>query len=160
MVWCQIGNKPLSEPMLTHWRIYAAPGGDELMVPHGLSSSMLRNQNQKVYFYHRIYCSLQNKCKTSDPDQQNLGRSGKLSFFIIYKFWQNCAWVWQVLYLILKTDTDGLQPMAIQSRIVQLHSPAMFTKKNSLQMILQIFLKVNTWNISLHHLYSFIHISQ
>ena len=27
---------------------------------------------------------------TVDPDQQNLGRSGKLSFFIIYmyKFWQ------------------------------------------------------------------------
>ena len=32
MAWCQIGNKPLSEPMfnLIHWCIYAAPGRDEL----------------------------------------------------------------------------------------------------------------------------------
>ena len=48
--------------------------------------------------------SLQNKCRTTDPDQQNLGRSGKLSFFVIYKFWQNCASVRQVSDLILKTD--------------------------------------------------------
>ena len=34
---------------------------------------------------------------------QHLGRSGKLSFFIIYKFWQNCASVRQVSDLILKT---------------------------------------------------------
>ena len=27
--------------------------------------------------------SLQNKCRTANPDQQNLGRSGKLSFFTI-----------------------------------------------------------------------------
>ena len=38
-----------------------------------------------------------------DPDRQNLGQSSKLSFFIIYKFWQNCALVWQVSDLILKT---------------------------------------------------------
>ena len=49
------------------------------------------------------YDSLQNKCRTADPDRQNLGRSGKLSFFIIYKFWQNCASVRQVSDLILKT---------------------------------------------------------
>ena len=33
MAWCQPGDKPLSEPMLTwliHWHIYAALGGDEL----------------------------------------------------------------------------------------------------------------------------------
>ena len=48
--------------------------------------------------------SLQNKCRTTDPDRQNLGQSGKLSFFIIYKFWQNCASVRQVPDLILKTD--------------------------------------------------------
>ena len=30
--------------------------------------------------------SLQNKCRTADIDRQNLGRSGKLSFFIIYKY--------------------------------------------------------------------------
>ena len=47
--------------------------------------------------------SLQNKCRTADPDRQNSGRSGKLSFFVIYKFWQNCASVWQVSDLILKT---------------------------------------------------------
>ena len=34
---------------------------------------------------------------------QHLGQSGKLSFFIIYKFWQNCASVRQVSDLILKT---------------------------------------------------------
>ena len=52
-----------------------------------------------------IWCwnSLQNKCRTTDPDRQNLGRSGKLSFFILYKFWQNCASVRQVSDLILKT---------------------------------------------------------
>ena len=49
------------------------------------------------------YNSLQNKCWTADIDRQNLGRSGKLSFFIIYKFWQNCASVRQVSDLILKT---------------------------------------------------------
>ena len=49
------------------------------------------------------YVSLQNKCRTVDPNRQNLGRSGKLSFFIIYKFWQNCASVRQVSNLILKT---------------------------------------------------------
>ena len=38
-----------------------------------------------------------------DPDQQNLGWSGTLSFFIIYKFWQNCASIRQVSDLILKT---------------------------------------------------------
>ena len=47
--------------------------------------------------------SLQNKCRTADPDRQNLSQSGKLSFFIIYKFWQSCASVWQVSDLILKT---------------------------------------------------------
>ena len=47
--------------------------------------------------------SLQNKCWTADPDRQNLGSSGKFSFFTIYKFWQNCALVQQVADLILKT---------------------------------------------------------
>ena len=33
MAWCQIDDKPLSEPMLTRFtdHIYAALGGDELM---------------------------------------------------------------------------------------------------------------------------------
>ena len=52
-----------------------------------------------------FHSSLQNKCRTADIDRQNLGRSGKLSFFIIYKFWQNCASVRQVSDLILKTVT-------------------------------------------------------
>ena len=47
--------------------------------------------------------SLQNKCRTADPDRQNLRRSGKLSFFVIYKFCKNCAAVRQVSNLILKT---------------------------------------------------------
>ena len=29
MAWRRIGDRPLSEPMLLHWRIYAAPEGDE-----------------------------------------------------------------------------------------------------------------------------------
>ena len=49
------------------------------------------------------YYSLQNKCRTVDPIRQNLDPSGKLSFFIIYKFWQNGASVRQVSDLILKT---------------------------------------------------------
>ena len=36
--------------------------------------------------------------------EKNLGRSGKLSFFIIYKFWQNCASFRHFLDLIFKTD--------------------------------------------------------
>ena len=51
-----------------------------------------------------IISSLQNKCQTGDPDRQNLRRSGKLSFSVIYKFCQNCAAVRQVSNLILKTD--------------------------------------------------------
>ena len=53
--------------------------------------------------HHLNQCSLQNKCRTADPDWQNLGRSGKVSFFIIYKFWQNCASVRQVSDHILKS---------------------------------------------------------
>ena len=45
------------------------------------------------------------KCRTADPDRQNLARSSKLSFFTIYKFWQNCASVRQVSDLILKTGS-------------------------------------------------------
>ena len=52
--------------------------------------------------------SLQHKCHTADPDWQNLGRFGKLSFVIIYKFWQNCASVWQVSDPILKTGFISL----------------------------------------------------
>ena len=48
-------------------------------------------------------CSLQKKSWTLDPDWQDLGRSTKLSFFIMSKFWQNCASVGQVSDLILKT---------------------------------------------------------
>ena len=44
--------------------------------------------------------SLQNKCRIADPDCQNLGRYGKLSFFVIYKFWQNRPSVQQVSDLI------------------------------------------------------------
>ena len=47
--------------------------------------------------------SSQYKCRTADPNWQNLSRSGKLSFFTIYNFWQNFASVRQVLDLILKT---------------------------------------------------------
>ena len=43
----------------------------------------------------------------SDPDRQNLGRSVKLPFFIIYKFKQNCALVRQVSDLILNTGTNA-----------------------------------------------------
>ena len=50
------------------------------------------------------HLSLQNKCRSADPDRQNLGRSGKISFFIIYKLWQKRASVRQVSDLILKTD--------------------------------------------------------
>ena len=46
--------------------------------------------------------NLQNKCPTVDPDRQNFGWSSKLSIFIIYKFWQNCASVQQVSDLMFK----------------------------------------------------------
>ena len=69
--------------------------------------------------------SLQNKCRTADPDQQNLGPSGKLSVFIIYKFWQNCASVRQVSDLILNT----VQRTSIQST----WSPVRIVKRCSLK---------------------------
>ena len=65
--------------------------------------------------------SLQNKCRTVDPDRQNLGRSGKLSFFVIFKFWQNCASLRQVPYLILKT---GFLVVPIQDLYGNLHKVA------------------------------------
>ena len=58
-------------------------------------------QNKDDGINHHL--SLRNKCRTADPDRQNLRRSGKLSFFVIYKFCQNCAAVRQVSNLILKT---------------------------------------------------------
>ena len=61
------------------------------------------DKTEKFVFIWSHKNSLQNKCRTAEPDQQNLGRSGKLSFFIIFKFWQNCALVPQVSDLILKT---------------------------------------------------------
>ena len=47
--------------------------------------------------------SLQKKCRTADPDWQNFPWSGKLSFLVIYKFWQKCIFVRQVSDLIFKT---------------------------------------------------------
>ena len=65
---------------------------------------MWANANISTITQCRIrYYSLQNNCRTADPDLQNLGQSGKLSFFTLCKFWQNCAMVRQVSDLILKT---------------------------------------------------------
>ena len=55
----------------------------------------------------KIESSLENKCQTADPDWQNLNLSGKLSFFFIYKFWQNWASVPQVSDFILKTEKQN-----------------------------------------------------
>ena len=70
--------------------------------PHPILGSTHKTGNVPLTFPEG-YNSLQNKCRTADIDRQNLGRSGKFSFFIIYKFWQNCASVRQVSDLILKT---------------------------------------------------------
>ena len=61
-------------------------------------------QGQALHEMSKLTCSLRNKCRTTDPDQQNLAQSGKLSFFIIYKFWQNCALVWQISDHILNIE--------------------------------------------------------
>ena len=72
-----------------------------------------------VQWSHRYMdFSLQNKCWTADPDRQNLGRSGKLSFFTIYKFWQNCASVRQVSDLILKTRISIIKIRLSQDHLV------------------------------------------
>ena len=63
--------------------------------------------NMGTHIIVLIY-SLQNKCRTADPDRQNSGRSGKLSFFVIYEFWQNCASVRQVSDLIYNFE-DWIQ---------------------------------------------------
>ena len=47
------------------------------------SATDVRCQTLGKIFTDPTY-SLQNKCRTVDPDRQNLGRSGKLSFFTIY----------------------------------------------------------------------------
>ena len=67
----------------------------------------LSNQVSNIFHGHITYISIssvQNKSRTTDPDRQNLGWSGMLSFFIIHKFWQNCASVLQLSDLILKTE--------------------------------------------------------
>ena len=61
-----------------------------------------RNMTPKSQYQPAVF---KNKCQTVDPDRQNLGWSGMLSFFIIYKFWQNCASVRQVSDIILKTGS-------------------------------------------------------
>ena len=62
-------------------------------------------------------CSLQNKCRTMNPDGQNLDRSGKLSFFVIYKFWQNCALIQQASDLILKTGIEAWECSSGNARV-------------------------------------------
>ena len=52
-----------------------------------LTTSLIRINGN--WWFHTD--SLQNKCQTANPDRQNLGRSGRLSSFTIYKFWQNCG---------------------------------------------------------------------
>ena len=60
MAWRRIGDKPLSEPMLTrftHWRIYAALGGD------GLSSEAVsREQFYSEWPCNILYNELENDC--------------------------------------------------------------------------------------------------
>ena len=57
-----------------------------------------------LWVFYQQLCTLQNKCQATDPDRHNWGWSSRLSFFTIYKFWQNCASVRQGSDLILKTD--------------------------------------------------------
>ena len=66
-------------------------------------SNLIRWGGWGVSLSDLLKTSLQNKYWTTDPDHQNLGQSGKLFFFTMNKFWQNCASVQQVSDLILKT---------------------------------------------------------
>ena len=93
----------------------------------GLNSILVTKPgNIRVKWLEKLY-SLQNKCRTTDPEWQNLGRSGKLSFFLKYKFWQNCASVLQVSDLILKIDhTDNI--------ILKTHVPINVFKWESLKL--------------------------
>ena len=72
---------------------------------NGIYQSLLDSPHKRPVIWTEFPChySLQNKCRTADPDWQNLGRASKLCFFIISKFWQNCASIRQVSDLILKT---------------------------------------------------------
>ena len=96
MSWRQIGARSLPTAMMT-W----------LWLLH----------KQVLTHWGRVQhiCSLQNKYRTADPDLQNFGRSGKLFFFTIYKFWKNCASVRQVSDLILKTVYASVNWVSIGS---------------------------------------------
>ena len=56
-------------------------------IPLNISSmTSVKPETYGKTWVHNHDNSLQNKCRTADIDWQNLGRSGKLSFFIIYKY--------------------------------------------------------------------------
>ena len=67
------------------------------------------------------------------PDRQNLCCSGKLSFFVIYKFWQNCASVRQVSDHILKigppSPLTGHSTWSINLAIKDLHTQLLIWTK-------------------------------
>ena len=81
-----------------------------------------------------------------DPDQQNLGRSGKLSLFVIYKFWQNCASVRQVSDLILKT---GKHQSSVSLAFVRgIHQwPVNSSHKGPVMRKMFLLMKLSWWNI-------------
>ena len=100
------------------------------------------------YMLHRCIFSLQNKCRTVNPDRQNLGWSAKLSFFMIYKFWQNCALVRKVSDLILITV---YQPAMVNWRMAYFSSG--FAIREFQKMWLFIKLKCYPWKQIQHKIW-------
>ena len=81
--------------------------------------------------------------------RQNLRWFGKLSFFIICKFWQNCALVRQVSDYILKTaNVDGLLPEGLIPLLIQkwFHVNKIFwNHHNKSPMVITLWPIMNSW---------------
>ena len=102
--WCHMGINATHFTGHSSLCSKAYPTGQQQRNHQGYAV-LAGNPPVKICTCHIFNINLQSNYQAVDPDRQNLGHSDKLSFLVIYKFWQNCALVWQVSDIILKTAT-------------------------------------------------------
>ena len=90
MAWRRLGDKPLSEPMIVYWRIYASLGFDEL-IPYGVYDLTKIDKYQKWKFILYI-CYI------------------VVHFSLIYMLPYTCGWsVFLQLQSIFKLPNSGMK---------------------------------------------------
>ena len=114
MVWSEIVWFQIMNLMVWAGSGVGQSAYSEICVKIGSSNGLLPDGTKPI----PEPIGLQNKCRTADPDGQKWDRSGRLSFFTIHKFWQNCAVVQQVSNLILKTASCDL--LSIKTSVIHL----------------------------------------